>query len=228
VSAAARAAGAPLGVLGGSFDPVHHGHLRSALEVLESCGLAEVLLIPSGRPPHRAPPVAGADLRLELLRAATAAEPRLVVDDREMRREGPSYTVDTLRALRAEHGARPLCLVVGGDAFLGLESWHRWRELFDLAHLIVMHRPGWELQARGALAEALRERRSDDPQALRRHSAGAIRVQSVTPLQISSSAVRALVAAGGDPRYLVPDAVRELILETGCYRETAAGRTAGT
>jgi nicotinate-nucleotide adenylyltransferase len=222
-----RVGSGAVGLLGGSFDPVHYGHLRPALEVLESCGLERILLVPAARPPHRAPPVASAEQRLAMLRAAVAGEPRLVVDDRETRREGPSYTVDTLVSLRAELGARPLCLVLGADAFLGLESWHRAAELFSLAHLVVMHRPGWRVPSEGGLAREIRNRRCDDPVELGRAPSGRIRVQPVTGLEISSSAIRALAAGGGDPRFLVPDAVRDLMMTSGCYGDEPAAVAAG-
>jgi nicotinate-nucleotide adenylyltransferase len=212
----------PLGVLGGAFDPVHLGHLRPALEVLEGCRLGQMLLVPYGEPAHRARPAAPAELRLRMLRAAVSAEPRFVVDDREIRRGGTSYTVDTLLSLRAEAPERPLCLVLGADAFLGLPGWHRWRELLSLAHLVVMLRPGWALEPDGELAQVYARHRADDPAVLSRPGGGAIRVQPVTPLGISSSAIRALVAGGGDPRFLVPDAVRDLLMSSDCYRMPAA------
>jgi nicotinate-nucleotide adenylyltransferase len=217
----------PIGILGGTFDPVHNGHLRAALEVLGRCRLARMSLVPAGSPPHRAAPTASAELRLRMLRAAVADEPRLVVDDREIRRRGPSYTVDTLESLRAEVGTRALCLVLGADAFLALPSWHRWRELCGLAHLVIIPRPGCELAVVGELGEILVARRSDDVAALHRSQAGVIRVQPVTPLEISSSAIRALALAGGDPRFLVPDAVRDVIVDSGCYKKTA-GAAAGS
>ncbi len=207
----------PVGIFGGTFDPVHHGHLRTALEVLEGCGLDELRLVPAGVPPHRGAPRAPAALRLEMLRQAVAGESRLVVDDRELRRTGPSYTVDTLSTLRAGLGTRPLCLVLGADAFLGLPGWHRWRELPELAHLVVVHRPGALLELTGELADLFAGRRTGTAAALARASAGILWVQPVTQLDISSSAIRALVAGGGDPRYLVPDAVRELLMAGRCY-----------
>lgn len=222
-----RAAAGPLGILGGTFDPVHNGHLRAAVEVLESCRLSGMRLVPAGQPPHRRPPVAPADLRLRMLRAAVEGDTRLSVDDRELRRRGPSYMVETLTSLRAEIGQRPLCLVLGADAFLGLPTWHRWQELFGLAHLIVIDRPGWQLTVAGELARQLANRRDEDVAALARAPAGAIRVQAITRLEISSSAIRALVAAGGDPRFLVPDAVRELFMKSGCYQKQA-GEVAGS
>lgn len=226
-AASGRAATGPLGILGGTFDPVHNGHLRAAIEVLEACRLAGMRLIPAGQPPHRAPPVAPGELRLRMLRAAVAGDTRLAVDDREMRRRGPSYMVDTLASLRTEIGQRPLSLVLGADAFLGLPTWHRWQDLFGLAHLIVIHRPGWQLTVEGDLARQLAGRRDDDVAALTRTPGGTIRVQSITRLEISSSAIRALVAAGGDPRFLVPDAVRELVMTSGCYQKQA-GAAAGS
>jgi nicotinate-nucleotide adenylyltransferase len=214
---------APIGVLGGMFDPVHIGHLRTALEVLTSCQLSSVRFVPCGAPPHRAAPVAAAPLRLQMLRSALAAEPRFLIDERELTRTGPSYTVDTLASLRVEFSDVPLCLVLGADAFLGLPEWHRWQELTDLAHLIVVHRPGWSLPASGAMAGIIAQRRAAGPAALRDRPAGLIFTQPVTQLEISSSAVRALIASGGDPRFLVPDPVRDIILSSGCY----GGRTAG-
>jgi len=209
---------APLGLFGGTFDPVHHGHLRTALEVLESCRLGELRLVPASVPPHRPQPRAPAALRLEMLRQAVAGEPRLVADDCELRRGGPSYTVDTLGGLRAQHGSRPLCLVLGADAFLGLPGWHRWAEILELAHLVVVRRPGSRLAPGAELAAAVAGRYCSSAAELASGPAGRVLVQEVTQLEISASAIRRLVAGGRDPRYLVPDAVRRLIAESGCYR----------
>lgn len=210
-----------LGVLGGTFDPVHFGHLRTALEVVEACRLASVRLIPCGVPAHRPPPVASPELRLRMLVAAVAGEARFEVDDRELRRAGISYSIDTLAELRATVGAAPLCLILGVDAFLGLPTWRRWQELTDFAHLIVMQRPGVLLPAGGELRELLRARQAPNCAELRRAPAGRIWLQPVSQLEISASAIRAGVAAGGDPRFLVPESVRDLILDTGCYTNQA-------
>lgn len=209
---------APLGILGGTFDPVHCGHLRMALELAENLGLGEVRLLPAGTPPHRPPPVAPADLRWRMLVAAVAGKSLLVPDNRELRRPGPSYTVDTLMELRAEHGDRPLCLILGADAFAGLASWHRWREVPGLAHVVVVQRPGHDLPAAGPAGDLLAARRAASPAELVAAPAGRVLLQPVTPLEIAASAIRALVARGGDPAFLVPDAVRDLIRATGCYR----------
>ena len=134
-----------IGVFGGTFDPVHFGHLRPALDVKQALALREMRLIPAFQPPHRATPVANPGQRLTMLRAAVGTEPDLLVDNREMMREGESFMADTLSSLRKDLGDEPLCLVLGMDAFLTLDSWHRWKEILQLAHIVVTHRPGWEL-----------------------------------------------------------------------------------
>ena len=126
-----------IGILGGTFDPIHYGHLRTAFELWQELRLAEVRLLPAGTPPHRDQLYAAADVRLRMVRAAVAGQPYFVVDDREVRRTGPSYSVDTLTELRREYPERSLCLLLGMDAFLGLPQWHRWRELLTLAHVVV-------------------------------------------------------------------------------------------
>ena len=210
-------ASAPIGVFGGTFDPVHYGHLRTAYEMLKALRLREVRFVPAGDPPHREAPRVAAHRRLELVRTAVADQPGFVVDDREVRRAGPSYTVLTLGELRAEQPRTPICLIVGMDAFRGLPTWHRWQELLELAHLVVAPRPGWTAPAGGVLGELLAAHRAGHVEELHAVPAGRIYVQPVTQLEISSTELRELLAAGRDPRYLVPDTVRELIRRTGCY-----------
>ncbi len=210
-----------IAILGGTFDPVHIGHLRSAVELHEQLGCDELRLIPARIPPHRRQPVAAAEHRAQMLRLAVAGEPGLIVDDRELRRDGPSYTYDTLRDLRAEFGADcSLALVMGADACAALDSWHRWHELFDLAHLVVMARPDARLPATGVVADALRPRLADLG-ALWRGTAGAVVRVALTPLPVSATAIRALVAAARSPRYLLPDAVWRYIVDHGLYAQSA-------
>lgn len=221
-----------IAILGGTFDPVHIGHLRSAVELREQLGCDQLRLIPASIPPHRRQPVAAAEHRLRMLQLATADEPGLVVDDRELKRAGPSYTYDTLRELRAELGADcSLSLVMGADACAALDSWHRWHELFDLAHLVVMARPDTRLPVTGVVADALRSRLAD-ASALDSRSAGAVVRVALTPLPISATAIRALVAAGRSPRYLLSDAVWRYIVENGLYTQpgsyAAAAASAST
>lgn len=207
----------PTGVLGGTFDPIHVGHLRTACELLADLDLAEIRFIPARLPPHRPPAAAPEALRLRMLEAAIREVPGFRVDDRELRRAGPSYMVDTLQSLRDELGARPLCLILGFDAFMGLPTWHRWREIPELAHLVVARRPGFAATVEGELGELLAARSIRDPALLGRAAAGSILVRDVTRLEVSASAIRDLMARGGDPRYLVPDAVRELLMKTHVY-----------
>ncbi len=142
----------PIGVFGGTFDPIHYGHLRSAYELLQDLRLAEVRFVPSAAPPHRGGTFAPADLRYRMVEEAVAGQDGFAVDDCEFRRDGPSYTVDTLTAIREERNDASICLIVGTDAYLGLTTWHRWDELLDLAHIVVAHRPGWQLPGTGDLA----------------------------------------------------------------------------
>ena len=207
----------PLGLFGGTFDPIHNGHLRTAFELLRALKLAEVRFMPTGNPPHREHTQADAEQRLAMVRAAVADQPGFTVDDREVRRTGLSYSVDTLTELRAEFPHRPLCLLLGMDAFLGLPNWHRWQEILELAHVVVAHRPGWKAPTQGPLGEAMVDRGTGGIRDLHGSKAGKIFVHAVTQLEISSTELRQLVASGGDPRYLVPDTVREVLRELGCY-----------
>lgn len=207
----------PLGLFGGTFDPIHLGHLRTAYELLRALKLQELRFLPTGNPPHRDATSADAEQRLALVRAAVADQPGFTVDDREVRRQGLSYSVDTLTELRAEYPGRSLCLMVGMDAFLGLPHWHRWRDIFDLAHVVVAHRPGWKAPTQGPLGEVMVDRGTGSVRDLHDAPAGRIFVHAVTQLEISSTELRQLIAAGGDPRYLVPDSVRVLLGQLKCY-----------
>ena len=207
----------PIGLFGGTFDPVHYGHLRTAFEVLQQLSLDEVRFIPCGDPPHRGVTFADAATRLRLVELATRGQPEFVVDDRELQRDGPSYTVDTLDSLRRESPRRSLCLIVGMDAFLGLPGWHRWDEILGFAHMVIAHRPGWQAPREGVLGELLAERRTDRIEDLHVAECGRIYVQAVTQLEIASTEIRKLAGAGRDPRFLMPDAVRDDILESACY-----------
>jgi nicotinate-nucleotide adenylyltransferase len=224
-----------IGVFGGTFDPVHIGHLRSALDVKQALGLREMRLTPAFQPPHRESPAANPGQRLTMLRAAVGDESDLQVDNREMKREGESFMVDTLTSLREELrkglGDEPLCLVLGADAFLQLDSWHQWEQIPQLAHLVVMHRPGWELdieKASEAIQQLWRESQVTDVAELEAHPAGKIILQTVTALDISATHIRALVAAGKSPRYLVPDSVWNLIRMHGLYGFSATANMAGS
>ncbi len=214
---AGGAGSGPMGIFGGTFDPIHNGHLRTAFELLETLRLPEVRFMPAGNPPHREQTVASNGLRLAMVRAATAGQARFTVDDREMRKTGPSYSVETLGELRADFPDRPLCLIIGMDAFLGLPKWHQWRELLSLAHVVVAHRPGWRAPTMGPLGEMLVDRGTGTVSDLHDALAGRIYIHAVTQLEISSTDLRGLMGAGRDPRYLMPDEVRRILIESGCY-----------
>ncbi len=209
----------PIGLFGGAFDPIHYGHLRTAFELWQALKLAQVRFLPTGNPPHRESPLTTPELRVQMVSAAIAGISAFVVDDRELRRSGMSYSVDTLTDLRAEFPDRSLCLMVGMDAFLGLPTWHRWREIFDFAHVVVAHRPGWKAPMTGPLGEVMVDRGTGSVRDLHSALAGRIYVHAVTQLEIASTDLRQLILSGKDLRYLVPDAVRELILSTGCYSQ---------
>ncbi|WP_243049723.1 nicotinate-nucleotide adenylyltransferase [Dyella sp. RRB7] len=193
----------PLAIFGGTFDPVHLGHLSVAWEASELLD-AEVRLMPASVPPHRPAPIASAAQRVAMLRAALQKQSRLSLDTRELARTGPSYTIDTLLELRAEQGDRPLLLLIGADAFAGLPSWHRWRELFDVAHIGVLSRPGVDAALPEVLEQEAASRRVVDPAMLHALPAGKVIELAVTPLEISATRVRELLAEGRDPRYLLP------------------------
>lgn len=204
----------PIGLLGGSFDPIHHGHLRMAEELADALDLTQVHILPTGKPPHRQGLLASAQDRLEMVKLAIANNPRFVLDQHEIDKNVPCYMVDTLSELRAEMGQqRPIILFLGVDAFLGLESWHRWRKLFDLAHIAVARRPGHDLEASlsGQLKAVFSERHTCQPSELGEFAAGRIYCHSITQLDISASLIRGLVAHQHSPRYLVPDAVLDYI-----------------
>ncbi|MDA0707222.1 MAG: nicotinate-nucleotide adenylyltransferase [Proteobacteria bacterium] len=207
----------PIGIFGGTFDPIHYGHLRTAFEMLQALRFAEVRFVPSGDPPHRNSTYAPASLRLEMVRAATANETSFVVDDCELQRSGPSYSVDTLAALRGQHPAASLSLIVGMDAFLGLTSWYRWEEILNYAHIVVAHRPGWRAPDIGALGELISAHGTHRVDDLHEQTNGRIYIHAVTQLEISSTEIRELVMAGRDPRFLMPDVVRDIIVKSHCY-----------
>lgn len=211
----------PLAIFGGTFDPVHLGHLSVAWEAAELLD-AEVRLLPASVPPHRVPPIATAAQRVAILRAALRGQSRLALDTRELDRDGPSFTIDTLHELRAEQGERPLLLLLGADAFAGLATWHRWRELFDAAHLGVLSRPGIPAVLPDGLEREVAGRRIADASALRALPAGKVIELAVTPLEISATRIRELLAAGRDPRYLLPAGLFDDPALLAPYRTPAA------
>jgi len=214
----------PVGILGGTFDPVHFGHLRLAEELGDLLGMEEVRLIPSSLPPHRADPGVSAADRYEMVRLAVAGNNRLMADDRELHRLGPSYTVDTLTELRQELGTeRPLCLMLGADAFAALLTWSHWQRLFELAHVVVATRPGYALDFDDLPEPLSTEARARFATALGATPAGSVITREIAALDISASAIRRGVAAAQSVRYLLPDSVLDYIQAHRLYRGTHGG-----
>ena len=208
-----------IGMLGGTFDPVHIGHLRSALEVAENYALDQLLLIPNARPPHRGTPQVSAQQRLEMVRLAVEGVELLSVDDRELRRDKPSWSIDTLLSLRAELEEQDqLLLILGWDAFCGLPSWHRWEELLEHCHILVLQRPDADIEAPQVLRDLVAAKSVSGPQALLGPS-GQIAFVWQTPLAISATQIRQLLATKRCVRYLVPDAVFKYIYAHQLYQE---------
>lgn len=207
-----------IGILGGTFDPIHYGHLRTALDVQQRLFLSEVRFIPCGQPPHRQAPVATPLQRLAMVRAAIADTRSFVLDDREMKRDGPSYMVDTLKSLKRDFKDDVLCLLLGTDAFNGLAQWHQWQTIFDFANIVVMQRPEMigqvELNKR-LLAEL--KHRIVDADSLKKHTNGAVCFVPVTQLDISATKIRQQWQQGKDVQFLLPDSVLKLMQQQDIY-----------
>ncbi|MFO7604224.1 MAG: nicotinate-nucleotide adenylyltransferase [Gammaproteobacteria bacterium] len=208
-----------IGIFGGTFDPVHFGHLRPALEVMQMLRLREVRLLPCGQPPHRHAPFASGPDRLAMLRLAVDGQAGFVVDDRELRRAGPSYMVDTLASLK-QGCDESLCLLLGLDAFALLPSWHRWQDILALSHIVVMQRPGMTralLSQDDVWRQTLPQVEVDSVEALNEHAAGKVYFQEVTALDISATAIRQALQRGESVRYLLPDPVYHYLQQRHLY-----------
>ena len=213
---------AAIGLFGGTFDPIHFGHLRLATELSEAFRLDPVIFLPAGLPYHRGRAAhANNEQRLTMLKLATARDARFDVDDRELKREGPTYTYDTLAEIRKERGAElPMVFLCGSDSFSKIETWHRWTELFDLAHFVVAIRAGdeaWQSKGPGAFPKEAWPRITLNPRELATAPAGKIVTYIMTPIAISSSAIRTAAAEGSSIRYLSPDPVVEYIRSHKLY-----------
>ena len=207
-----------IGILGGTFDPIHHGHLRTALDVQQCLALDEVRFIPCGEPAHRNKPIAEPLQRLAMVRAATAGQDKFTVDDREIRRDGPSYMVDTLTSLKKELKGETLCLILGVDAFNGLAQWHQWEKIFELSNIAIMQRPttNGQFEINKALMKQLKERFVDADN-LEAQKNGAICFVPVTQLDISATKIRQQWQRNKDIQFFLPDSVLTLIQQQNIY-----------
>lgn len=207
-----------IAILGGTFDPVHFGHLRPALEISQ-LGFDEVRLMPCHVPAHRETPDCSAEQRLAMVELAVKDEPHLLVDTRELEREGDTFTVDTLTEMRSELGGDvSLNLVMGMDSFANLSSWHCWEKLIDLANIVVTERPGIPLPTEGVMARFLKARQVASSEQLQQASNGRVLVLQLALLDISATRIRALIKAGHSARYLLPETVWEYIKQHRLYR----------
>ncbi len=201
-----------IGIFGGTFDPVHYGHIKPALSIKQALNLTQLFYVPNRVPPHREKPWLNVQQRLLLLKTALRDYPDVSVDERELNRAGPSYMVDTLASLRDDYPGETLCLIIGMDAFAGLTSWYRWREIFHLAHLVVIQRPGYAStdiakHMKPADYQFLAEKMTHDVNVLTSKETGVILLQSVPQLDISSTQIRARLLKGDDVSQWLPEEI---------------------
>ena len=207
----------PLALFGGTFDPVHYGHLRCADEARQKLGLNNLYLLPAGTPPHRGTPQATTKQRLEMLQLAQSEFSQLKIDDRETRRNGPSYMVDTLEELRTELPQKPLLLLIGQDAANHLHSWFHWEQLFELAHIVILTRPGAKAEYRSDLARKIQRRLSTDVQSLNHSVAGKVLYLEVTSIDVSATSIKSIIRLGRSPQSMLPSVVLDYINENQLY-----------
>ena len=204
-----------MGVFGGTFDPVHQGHLRTVASVQQQLDLAHVLFVPAARPRLRSAPIASATHRLEMLKRALASEPSFEVNDLELGRDRPSTTVLTLEALYHDYQETPICFILGIDAFLGFPQWHRWTELLGLAHFVVMSRPGTILPVERPTWWVRAE--TTDLSMVHRRRAGSVVMVEVPPMDVAASNIRERLRLGDDISHSVPKSVIDYITEHQLY-----------
>lgn len=207
----------PIAIMGGSFNPVHFGHLRPALELQHQLGLAAVHLMPNNIAPHKAHYGSSTEQRLAMLELAIAGTPSLVLDKTELTLPQPNYSVATLIELRQRHPNTPLCFIIGMDSFINLPKWHRWQSLLDYCHLIVCQRPGWTPNYCQQLITHVLPHKTTDPAQLQQHFQGLVYFTQVTQLDISSSQIRQLRQQGQSIKYLLPDNVIAYIEQNNLY-----------
>ena len=210
----------PIALFGGTFDPVHYGHLRCAEEVRQKLGLNKLFLLPAGTPPHRDSPAATVKQRMEMLQLARLEFPQLLIDDRETRRSGPSYMTDTLREMRSSLEGRPLLLLIGQDAANQLHTWFQWERLFELSHIIILTRPGAPTQYPPELAKQVQLHSGSDMQALLKSKAGIVLHLEVESIDISATGIKRILRSGGSPESMLPAAVLEYINKNHLYLDS--------
>ena len=204
------------GIFGGTFDPIHNGHLETVATVFNHCKLERIRFIPAASPPHRDQPNASPQQRLEMVALAVANQPQYDVDDREHKRDSPSYSFDTIKSIQSEDPAKCYCLILGLDAMLGLESWHRWRDLLDSVHFLVMKRPGWKTPC--PLPVWWKQRYTDSIENLKRDSSGRIYEVDIDPNFLSATEIRYGLAQGVNVSTMIPEPVWNYIESNKLYQ----------
>ncbi|MAZ38937.1 MAG: nicotinic acid mononucleotide adenylyltransferase [Legionellales bacterium] len=209
----------PIGIFGGTFDPIHYGHLRSALELKQILTLEQIRFIPCQQPVHKSNVYANAKQRLEMLKLATQSEPDFVIDPREVYRDTPSYMIETLSSLKQDFTDIPLLLIMGSDAFAELPQWHQWDKLLNFCHIVIVMRPGHRLNLTPQMQQYLNTHNLADANYLEKQLSGGIYVQSITALDISATMIRAQLSANISPKFLLPEAVLSYINQQNLYKE---------
>lgn len=217
-----------IGILGGTFDPIHFGHLRAAFEIYQSLKLDEMRLIPCRFPPHRGIPIAEAPHRLHMVSLAIE-DSCLKLDEQEMKREGPSYSIDTLMSLRREFPYSALYMVIGLDSFLTLSSWYQWEKLIQLSNIVVIQRMGWNFPEKGDMMDFFKAHSLKKEDNIHQHeyACGKILTQTITSLDIKASGIRSMIASGESPEFLLPKNVLKYIQQRhlyGCTEEHSKSR----
>lgn len=210
-----------IGIFGGTFDPIHNGHLRMAVELLETLQLQQLRLLPCYQPVHRDMPGASAEQRLHMLQLAIQDCPEtMCIDTREITRQGPSYMYDTLKSIRQEQPNVPLALIMGSDAFLGLPRWYRWQALLQLCHIIVMHRPGWQLQQQlPELKQYVAQHQTEQLADLQQQPCGCLYFTAVTQLEISATEIRKRLQQAQNCQFLLPQQVIDYLIKQRIYHK---------
>lgn len=209
---------AAIGFLGGTFDPIHFGHLRPALEIQQALNLVNLYLMPNYTSPHKSKSLASSQQRIDMLTLAIQNTPDLQIDTQELLRECPSYTANTVKLLRQQHPQTPLCFIMGMDSLINFDTWYQYQDILTYCHLVISHRPGWDPIFNNTINDLLKKHQTNDPKHLHQKLAGHIYFQSTTQLAISSSEIRAQIAAKQPIDFLTPRAVSEYIELEQCYR----------
>jgi len=209
--------GAAIGFLGGTFDPIHFGHLRPAIEIQQALNLKSLFLMPNYIAPHKAKSLASTQQRIDMVKLAIQDTPSLQIDTQELLRNSPSYTIETLKLLRQQHPTTPICFIMGMDSLINFDTWYQYQEILNYCHIVVSHRPGWKPQFNEVVTALLSAHQTTDSKQLHLTLCGKIYFQKTTQLAISSSQIRELAAQHNSIQFLTPAVVCEYIQTQQCY-----------